>query len=294
MTTIVTHNSKFHADDVFAVATLLLVLEKEGKTPDVIRTRDTEILKNAEFVLDVGGVYDPEINRFDHHQDGGAGERENGIPFASFGLVWKKFGEKLCGGIEVSEKIDQKLVQLIDAGDNGIKTTQSIVKNVEPYEFNSLVDAFNPSWKEEDESDKAFMQIVDYAKNLLIREIKKTQDKFEARDIVVDAYNKSEDKRVIVFDRHYPANDFLNKFPEPLFEIFPKVDGTWAMQTIRDNPDSFVDRKQLPKNWAGMRDLELEKITGVEGSVFCHRNLFYAVAKTKEGILKLAEIALKE
>jgi len=50
----------------------------------------------------------------------------------------------------------------------------------------------------------------------------------------------------------------------------------------------------LPKSWAGKRDRELEKITGVAGAIFCHRNLFLAVAKTKEAILQLAELALKE
>jgi uncharacterized UPF0160 family protein len=36
----------------------------------------------------------------------------------------------------------------------------------------------------------------------------------------------------------------------------------------------------------------LEKITGVAGAIFCHNARFMAVAKTKEAILKLSEIAL--
>lgn len=295
MVTIVTHNSKFHADDVFAVATLFLVLEKESKTANVIRTRDTEIAKNAEFVLDVGGVYNPEINRFDHHQDGGAGERTNGIPFASFGLVWKKFGEELCGSMEVSEDIDQRLVQIIDAGDNGIETSKPIIENVYSYEVHDLISAFNPSWKEsQNDIDSIFIQVTGYAKILISREIKKTKDRFEARDIVLNFYNNAEDKRVIVLDSYYPANDFLNKFPEPLFIISPKEDGTWVMFTIKENSETFIDRKPLPKSWAGKMGEELEKITGVKGSIFCHINLFVAVAETKEAILKLAELALKE
>src|SRR5437764_1161911 len=95
--TIVAHNGNFHADDVFAVATVLLVLERSDfpawrqAIPKIIRTRDPKTIEKADFVVDVGGVYDAENNRFDHHQAGGAGTRANGIPYASFGLVWKKF-----------------------------------------------------------------------------------------------------------------------------------------------------------------------------------------------------------
>ena len=41
-----------------------------------------------------------------------------------------------------------------------------------------------------------------------------------------------------------------------------------------------------------LTDEEFEKITGVEGAVFCHRTLFMAVAKSKEGAIKLAKLAL--
>ena len=84
--TVVTHNGNFHADDVFSIAVLKHVLP----TFKLVRTRDKALIESADYVIDVGGEYDPETNRFDHHQRGGAGERENGIPFSSFGLVWKK------------------------------------------------------------------------------------------------------------------------------------------------------------------------------------------------------------
>ena len=37
---------------------------------------------------------------------------------------------------------------------------------------------------------------------------------------------------------------------------------------------------------------DLEKVTGVPGSVFCHNDRFVAVAKTKEGAIELAQLAL--
>ena len=74
---LITHNGSFHADDIFACATLSLMLEKAGEKFEVIRTRDEEIIKTGDYVFDVGGIYDENLNRFDHHQTGGAGIRGN-------------------------------------------------------------------------------------------------------------------------------------------------------------------------------------------------------------------------
>lgn len=102
--TVVTHNGNFHADDVFSIAALRLVL------PDfkLVRTRDTQLIAQADIVIDVGGEYDPAAGRFDHHQRGGAGARENGIPYSSFGLVWQKYGLQLCHG-------DENIVNAVDS-----------------------------------------------------------------------------------------------------------------------------------------------------------------------------------
>lgn len=291
--TIVTHNGNFHADDIFAVATLLLVLGEENVS--VVRSRDESVIKEADYVVDVGGTYDSDKNRFDHHQVEGAGARENTIPYASFGLVWKKYGEKLCGSIEVAEKIDQKLAQPIDVADNGIQIIETKVEGVYPYDVGLFFNAFIPSWKEGSANiDNIFMEVVGFAKMVLTREISKRKDLAEVKMIVDEVYKESENKRLIIFDKFYSAREFLAEYPEPLFTVFPRDDGSWAVAAIRTESHSFDDRKSLPESWAGKRDGELEKVTGVAGSVFCHRGRFLAVAKTKEAILKLAEIALKD
>src|SRR3989344_5092065 len=146
--TIVTHNSHFHADDVFAVATLLLLLEKDHEI-NVVRSRDQAVIAEADYVVDVGGVYDPDKNCFDHHQTGGAGKRENPIPYASFGLVWKKYGEQLCGSQEIADYIDQVLVQPIDALDNGLVISKKLFADIRMYDVGDFLNAFLSTWKEE-------------------------------------------------------------------------------------------------------------------------------------------------
>ena len=68
----------------------------------------------------------------------------------------------------------------------------------------------------------------------------------------------------------------------------------WRVLAVRKRAESFENKKNLPRSWAGLRDKELQKITGVKDAVFCHRNLFMAVAKSKEGAIALARKALVE
>ncbi len=284
---LVTHNSTFHSDDVFATATLSILLDGNIK---VVRTRDPEWFKKGDFVYDVGGEYDESRNRFDHHQIGGAGKRENGIPYAAFGLVWKKYGEEICGSKEVADRIDKDLVQAIDGEDNGMDTYK-VEGEVGPYVIQRIVNAFRPTWKEEEEYDVPFMEVVSFFKKFLIRKIKKTKASLEAEVFVKKAYNESKDKRLMILEGHYPWRRFVLDYPEPLFVIIPKS-GKWNVYGVQKEERSHALRKDLPKAWAGLRDEELAKVSGVPDATFCHNGLFLAVAKSKEGAIALAEKAL--
>ena len=77
--------------------------------------------------VDIGGRSNPAAGDFDHHQRGGAGERANGIRYASFGLVWREFGAALAGGEEAAAAIDERLVQGVDANDTGQTISQPLV-----------------------------------------------------------------------------------------------------------------------------------------------------------------------
>lgn len=118
---IITHSGVFHADEVFAIAALRLIEDTEFP---VLRTRDPQELSESKadpetVVVDVGSVYDPSLNNFDHHQREGAPEpRANGVPYSSFGLIWKHFGTTYCSK-RVADKVDFLLVQKVDALDCG-------------------------------------------------------------------------------------------------------------------------------------------------------------------------------
>ena len=284
---LVTHNGTFHADDIFATATLSILLD--GNI-EVTRTRDEDLIKNADFVYDVGGIFDATTNRFDHHQIGGAGKRENGVPYAAFGLVWKTYGEEICGSKVIADNIDEGLVQAIDSEDNGMKT-YTIDGEGRPYVIQSIVNAFRPSWEEGEEYDKPFFKLVDFFKDFIIRKIKKEKDRLEAESFIQKAYIEAKDKRLIVLDDQYPWRKTYMEYSEPLYVIVPKLE-KWNVYCVQKEENSFENRKDLPASWAGLRDEELAKVTGVSDAIFCHNGRFLAVAKSKKGAIELAEKAL--
>lgn len=285
--TIATHNGNFHADDVFSVAALKNVFPSFN----LIRTRDLELMAKADIVLDVGGIYDPEAGRFDHHQRGGAGERENGTPYSSFGLIWKKYGLEICGGNQdVANSVDLGLVSTIDAIDCGY------VKGVsEGISLSQTISMFNPTWQEDSHYDACFDEAVEFASRVLTRFIASASGGINAKAIVAKAVENAEDPRVIVLEQYTPWKRTVHSLSEEaLYVLYPSNTGQWRIQTVPVELGSFEDRKSLPKAWAGLSDKALQDVTGIEDAMFCHNGLFIAGADSFESTMKMAAMALEE
>lgn len=295
MIQVVTHNGDFHADEVFAVATLALFYGREHL--DIVRSRDPETIARADIVVDVGYVYDPATGRFDHHQEGGAGARENGTPYSSFGLVWKEYGEKICGSAAAAHAVEEKVVYPIDAADNAIEVFTQTHADMFPYLFHNVVASLRPTWREDQEGtrtfDQGFFEALSIAEHVLRREVVLAQDAQEGFSYIEAAYRAAHDPRVILIDGHYPWELVAGKYPEVLFVVKPdKQNGNvWKVKTVRENIHSFLNRKDLPAAWAGKTNDAFREVSGVADAIFCHTKRFVAIAGSKEGALSLARIA---
>jgi uncharacterized UPF0160 family protein len=80
---------------------------------------------------------------------------------------------------------------------------------------------------------------------------------------------------------------------DALFVIYPKRQG-FGLEAVPRELGSFENRRDLPAAWAGRQGADLVAATGVEAAVFCHAKRFLAVARSREGIERLAELALAE
>jgi len=285
--TIATHNGSFHADDVFSIAAFKLM----DPSFTLVRTRDSELIAKADIVIDVGGEYDPETDRFDHHQRGGAGERENGIPYSSFGLVWQKYGVEICQGkADVANAVDAGLVSTIDAIDCG-----HVNGVVEGISLSQAIGMFNPTWQEESDFDACFDEAVAFASRLLTRFIAAASGGISAKAIVAKAIEQAADPRVIVLERYIPWKRTVHALSdEALYIVYPSPTGQWRIQSVPVEPGSFENRKSLPKAWAGLSGAELQEVSGIDDAMFCHNGLFIAGAESFESTMKMASIAVEQ
>ncbi|KAJ5684792.1 metal-dependent protein hydrolase [Penicillium maclennaniae] len=125
-----THSGHFHADEALAVY-MLRLLPTYASSP-LVRTRDPAQLETCHTVVDVGGVYDAAINRYDHHQRTFDTTFPNhNTKLSSAGLVYMHFGRAIIAqhmslpedhadvGL-IYEKLYTDFVEAIDANDNGI------------------------------------------------------------------------------------------------------------------------------------------------------------------------------
>ncbi len=292
---VITHSGNFHPDEIMGCAILSLLFKENI---EIIRTRDQDMMVKKDtndIVLDVGYQYNPTEFRFDHHQPDFKEKRDNGIGYASCGLIWKHFGDQLTNSSEISERIDKKLIQTIDAGDVGIELAQPIGDHSLPYDINHVLTSFRPTWKEISRThDEGFFEAVELAKKILTREIALSSAYVEGKQKVLEAYECAEDKRIIVIDGGYSWGSIIEEKNEPLYVVLhSEPQTTWAVKCVNVKDKEFESRKLLPEAWAGKTGKEFEMASGVLGANFCHTARFIAVSNSKEGALALAKLAVE-
>lgn len=320
MIIIATHSGSHHADDVFGVATLLMI----HSDTKVVRTRKPEVIAAADFAVDVGDVWDPARGRYDHHQKSFGGMRDDGVKYASAGLVWREHGHAVVRsrakalGVELPDDsvhdifsmVDSSLMTYLDQVDNG-------VANLAPgaYGLSSIIGMFNVGWMNDelieanvttDEVAEAakeniryerFMEAVGIATRVITLLVDEGIARHEGNKRVRKAKTIEEGRILVLEDRAYPwFNVVHNEMPDVLFVVYPVSSGEkqYQVKTVPAEPGSFANRKPLPSTWAGLRNADLAAVSGVPDSVFCHVNRFIAGAESLEGAIALAKKALED
>lgn len=281
---ICTHDGVFHSDDVMAGAIVKLFYPSET----ILRTRNPEKLAAARFCFDVGAGH------YDHHQPGGNGERPNGIPYASAGLLWRDHGADICESADVAAEVDRQLIQPIDAHDNGYQIAQPLYDGVQPCTVSHLISNFNPSWDDPQDFDMDYERAVDWALDVLFRAIDRARGVVRASHEVAQAIADAIDPRIVVLPFFVPWQEALcAQSGAALFCVYPSA-GTWRVQVVPVTPGQPGARRPLPAAWAGLEGDALVRLTGVADATFAHRGRFIAGAESRDGVLALAKLALAE
>jgi uncharacterized UPF0160 family protein len=291
---VATHSGSFHADDVFAIAVLGLL---DGPL-EVVRTRERDVLAQADLRVDVGFRDDASTGDFDHHQRGFDAARDNGLRYASFGLVWREFGARVCGGDqEVADAVDATLVQSVDANDTGQQLSEPLIDGVRPMTVNGIIGGFNARWDEnltDEQERQRFDAAVALAQGILTREMASAASGRRSQHMVREAIAAAADPRVVELEVNAPWKQVLvPEAPDALFVIYPKRQG-FGLEAVPRELGSFENRRDLPASWGGLEGPDLVEATGVQDALFCHPKRFLAVARSRDGVKQLVELALAE
>lgn len=261
-----THGGNFHADDVFSSALLRIL------NPHI------EILRGNVVPEEFDGIiYDVGRGKFDHHQNQKL-YRENGIPYAAFGLLWKEFGRLLLTDAD-AEAFDKDFIQQMDLSDN----------TGEYHELSRIISDFNPAWDAEVSIDERFLEAVDFAQTILKNRIQKILAKRKAQKEVMRLLDEQEGS-VLVMDRFHPWKDVVCA-SDKLFVIFPSARGGYMIQAVPKSADAVEIKKAFPVEWRGKTKEELKEITGIETFTFCHMSGFICSADTIEDAKKIVQLS---
>jgi len=289
---IYTHSGLFHGDDVFAVAAAKL-MGTWGE--EVVRVRELPVQFNAQqndIALDVGGVHNPSVDMFDHHQVGG---QDDGL--AAIGKFWKYHG-KVFLDTDLADRVWEVLLKSINDADIGVADWKPANQESRHVSASALISMMNAD--SADGSDMAFEKAVEFAEIVLKNTIKQAKLFVEMRNAVKSGEYHFHD-HVLVLDRPGPWQEHVlsNEALEDLiYVIYPSDRGGYMIQAVPDKLGSFGTRKSFPKHWRGLRGNELK--FAIESSIdmddgpelFCHPGGFIAGAATQEEALNMAYEAL--
>ena len=293
------------------------------KDASIVRSRDSQVLAQADIVIDVGAVYDEATLRFDHHQRGF--ETVLGIGFntklSSAGLVYKHFGREVISSILNLNLTDPSLdavylqtykhfMESVDAIDNGISQydTPNPPKYVNNTSLSARVAQLNPSWNEEQTDeilDSQFLKAVELTGSEFKRAVEYVGKVWlPARTHVKQALEAlaatDSSEQIMKLDVVCPWKEHLYQLEEemkiakPILFCIYKDDreNKWRVQAVSVTASAFENRRSMPKAWRGVRDEALSGIAGIQGCVFCHAGGFIGGNDSYEGALEMARKSL--
>ena len=302
ITQLVTHSGGFHADELLS-SVILTRLFPDAK---LIRSREAQQIEPAagRIIYDVGGMFDAERGIFDHHQRPNP-LRQDGQPYSSFGLIWAHYGRDYLMSFNVPSRdvdaihasFDRGFVLPVDLIDNGAVNPSDAGPIFASLILPVLLETLKPVFddRKDGADDRAFAAALPVARAFIEASIQRKAANLRAEALVSDAIEKAGTSAVLELPMGMPFRAGVEKAGADhfLFVVHPRG-SDWALTTIRTKDGTFENRADLPAAWAGLKDGDLETVSGVEGAKFCHNGRFIAVASSRDAVLRMADLAVTE
>lgn len=317
-----THDGSFHADETTACAILTYLYEDA----EILRSRDPDELEKADLIFDVSGINDDK--HFDHHSPAFTLKRASGAAYATAGLMWLKFGREFLSKAALKhnlgeiakpvleaafERLDKEIMLAVDLNDNG-QTNDFLEKTIptaNPGE-KAVFEKLNAFYMQDPaipylvammnypNADPAFqyqnfMKVVSILRTLLEGAAVNALTTEAGIAKVLEAYDGSE---LLILNENLPwqaaVRGHFADFKNCRLAIYPDKKRGWRIQSLPYSPSNrFKNKLPAPKAWCGLNFEELDKATGLTGTIFVHRSGFTGGAFDYETTLKMAKLWLQ-
>lgn len=324
---IATHDGSFHADETVACAILSYLYDH----CEVIRSRDPKLLETADLIIDVSGRNDDK--HFDHHSNEFNLSRDNGIHYATAGLMWLKFGRAYLERIVAEHfpeseradftdtimaaaqaRIDREIMYGVDLNDNG-QLNSYLNELIAPKDEKeqAVMDKLNEFYRYSPdipylvamqnlpnvsgaEQDAHFSNTVKLLKTLLINAAINALNTERGVAKVLALY---EGGPLLIMHEKLPWTQAVlahfERFNECLLAIYPDRKRGWRIQSLPfSKAERFKNKLPAPKAWRGLDEAKLDQVTGLQGTIFVHRAGFTGGAMDFDTIVEMAQLWLKE
>lgn len=324
---IATHDGSFHADETLACA----IITHLHPDAEIIRSRDPQLLETADIIIDVSGINDEK--HFDHHSNEFNLTRPNGINYATAGLMWVKFARPFLEKVAVDnmtaklrteltdevykateERIDREIMYMVDLNDNGQlnsyikeqfptenKEALEMMDNLNEFylmspDISYLVAKQNVPNATNSEQNKNFEITVSFLRQMLVNAALNALYIELGISKVLSLYDGGE---LLILKEKLPwthaVQAHFDTFKNCKLAIYPDRKRGWRIQSLPySKSERFRNRLNAPKAWRGLDEAELDKATGLTGTIFVHRGGFTGGAMEFETNLEMAKLWLRD
>lgn len=288
---LITHNNKFHPDDVFST----VFLSKYISNPVLYRINVGEVNYPNAIIYDVG------FGKFDHHGVDAKYRPNSKLKYCSFGLLWTEYGKDYLAKNnyeyvdELYTIIEEKLVKQIDGIDNGI--FPEIKAEYSLLDLDHIIDLFNPTWEEKDvDTDEYFLRALNTAEIIFDNLIKNEYAKIKATKKVLTCIDNVQDN-ILILDEYLPYQEAIFTSTNPKAKeikiiILPSNRGGYNVKPITISKESKELLINFPKEYRGLHDEELANVSGIKTAKFVHLSGFLASTETLSDAILLAKQAI--
>ena len=317
---VITHSGSFHADEVLGV--LLVKFIKEFDKFVLVRTRNKSIWSYANLIMDVGGEFDPEKYKYDHHMDffKETFSNDHKIKLSSAGLIYKYHGKEILQNllnvwkIEFNErnfnllynKVYKSFIEYVDGNDNGINQFDGPKNYHHHTDYASRVSRMNPNSVNRGNQTDQFLKSISIAEEEFIATVSNiTFNHIPSYSIVYESIEKRnenhESGQIIVLSKGCQFKEHLINIEIELkienlvkFVISQFSEFDFRVHTVPKDLGSFEFRKGLCKNWRGKELDELKNLSKIDDIIFCHPTGFIGGAKSLNSALLMAKLSLED